>query len=103
MRNRTKILVVDDHPVVRKGIGFCLAQHGHLLIVGEAADGFEAVAKARALLPDIVLLDLDLPLMSGLVRPTARTRCKIGGWEWDRISGTEPAARRRNKGFQRIS
>jgi DNA-binding NarL/FixJ family response regulator len=57
---------VDDHPVVRKGISFCLAQHEHLFIVGEAADGCEAVAKARALLPDIMLLDLDLPQMSGL-------------------------------------
>ena len=34
-----KILLVDDHPVVRKGISSCLAQHSHLLIVGEAADG----------------------------------------------------------------
>jgi DNA-binding NarL/FixJ family response regulator len=59
-------LVVDDHPVVRQGISFCLARHEHLLIVGEAADGLEALAKARALLPDIVLLDLDLPQMSGL-------------------------------------
>ena len=38
----------------------------HLVIVGEAADGLEAVAKAKALLPDIVLLDIDMPNMSGL-------------------------------------
>jgi len=66
MSSPTKILLVDDHPVVRKGISSCLARHGHLLIVGEAADGPEAVAKARELLPDIVLLDIDLPQMSGL-------------------------------------
>ena len=66
MRGHIKILLVDDHPVVRRGIGSCLSQHSHLLIAGEAADGFEAVAKAKELLPDIMLLDLDLPQMSGL-------------------------------------
>ncbi len=66
MRSCTRVLLVDDHPVVRKGISSCLARHAHLLIVGEAADGPEAVAKARELVPDIVLLDIDLPRMSGL-------------------------------------
>jgi two-component system nitrate/nitrite response regulator NarL len=61
-----KLLLVDDHPIVRKGISSCLARHEHLVIVGEAADGLEAVTKAKALLPDIVLLDIDLPNMSGL-------------------------------------
>jgi two-component system, NarL family, nitrate/nitrite response regulator NarL len=59
--------LVDDHPIVRKGISSCLARHEHLHIVGEAADGLEAVAKAKELQPDIVLLDLDLPQMSGFV------------------------------------
>ena len=66
-RNRIKVLLVDDHPVVRKGISCCLARHPQLLVVGEAADGVEALAKARELLPDIVLLDIDLPQISGLV------------------------------------
>ena len=67
MRSRIRVLVVDDHPIVRRGISSCLARHEHMVIVGEAADGLEAVAKARALLPDVMLLDIDLPQMSGLV------------------------------------
>jgi two-component system nitrate/nitrite response regulator NarL len=60
------VLLVDDHPVVRKGLASCLAQHEHLVVAGEAGEGQEAVAKAKELLPDVVLLDLDMPGMSGL-------------------------------------
>jgi DNA-binding NarL/FixJ family response regulator len=65
-RKKVRLLLVDDHPVVRKGIASCLAQQDHLQIVGEAADGQEAVRLARELLPDIVLMDIDMPQMSGL-------------------------------------
>lgn len=63
---RIKILLVDDHPVVRKGIASCLSQHANLEIIGEAADGREALRKAREMLPDIVLMDIDMPHMNGL-------------------------------------
>jgi DNA-binding NarL/FixJ family response regulator len=51
---------------VRKGIRLSLEKHANLEIVGEAGDGREAVRKARELQPDIILMDLDMPLMSGL-------------------------------------
>ena len=66
MKKRIKLLLVDDHPVVRKGIISCLAPHEHLQIVGEAADGREALRKARELTPDIILMDIDMPHMNGL-------------------------------------
>jgi DNA-binding NarL/FixJ family response regulator len=66
MKKRIKLLLVDDHPVVRKGIISCLARHEHLQIVGEAEDGQDAMRKARELMPDIVLMDIDMPEMDGL-------------------------------------
>lgn len=66
MKNRIKLLVVDDHPVVRKGISLCLAHHPQIEIVGEAGDGREALRQARELQPDIALMDIDMPQMSGL-------------------------------------
>lgn len=71
LANKTKkqirILIVDDHPVVRKGIVSCLTQVPRFQIIGEAANGNEALNKARELQPDLILMDLDLPEKSGLV------------------------------------
>jgi DNA-binding NarL/FixJ family response regulator len=61
-----RILLVDDHPVVRRGITACLGRYPSLLVVGEAGNGQEALRKARELLPDVVLMDIDMPQMSGL-------------------------------------
>lgn len=65
-KKRIKLLLVDDHPVVRKGIRSCLEGHEHLGILGEATDGQEAVNKVKELSPDVVLMDIDMPNMSGL-------------------------------------
>jgi two-component system nitrate/nitrite response regulator NarL len=61
-----KVLVADDHPVVRKGLQICLAKQKNLKLVGEAVDGDEALRKARELSPDVVLMDISMPGMNGL-------------------------------------
>jgi two-component system, NarL family, nitrate/nitrite response regulator NarL len=66
MNQRTRLLLVDDHPVVRKGLRYCLATFPGLEIVDEAGNGEEAVRKARELLPDIILMDIEMPRMNGL-------------------------------------
>ena len=59
--------MADDHPVVRKGLHSCLSKQERLKIVGEATTGEEAVQKALALTPDVVLMDISMPQMNGLV------------------------------------
>jgi len=63
---RIRLLLADDHPVVRRGIVSCLSRHASLEVVGEAADGEEALCKARELVPDVLLTDIDMPQMTGL-------------------------------------
>lgn len=62
----TRILIVDDHPIVRSGIASVLATQPDFAIVGEAANGAEAVRLAAQLAPDIVLMDLRMPERDGV-------------------------------------
>jgi two-component system NarL family response regulator len=61
-----KVLTVDDHPLLREGIAAVLANQVDLVVVGEASNGYEAVERCRALAPDIVLMDLEMPQMGGI-------------------------------------
>ena len=61
-----RILIVDDHPVVREGVKMVLMKHPDLEIVGEAAHGEDGIRQARAVKPDVILLDLMMPRMGGL-------------------------------------
>ncbi len=61
-----KVLVVDDHTLFRRGIVAALANQESLEVVGEASDGLEAIAKAKEIAPDVVVMDLNMPRCSGL-------------------------------------
>jgi len=62
---RIKVLLVDDHPVVRRGIAACLSRNDQIELVGEAANGREALEMARELSPHVVITDVDMPIMNG--------------------------------------
>ena len=66
MNGIIRILIVDDHPIVRRGISMTLAKHPNIQIVGEAFDGRDALNKVREIKPEIVLMDIDMPQMNGL-------------------------------------
>jgi DNA-binding NarL/FixJ family response regulator len=71
-----RLLIVDDHPVVRDGLRGMLAQDPEFEVVGEAADGSEAVRSARSLAPDVILMDLRMPGTDGAsaIRALAKLR-----------------------------
>ena len=63
---RIRVLIADDHPVVRAGLGAVISQQAGLELVGDACDGSDAVAKVRERRPDVVLMDLRMPRMGGV-------------------------------------
>jgi DNA-binding NarL/FixJ family response regulator len=64
--SKTRIVLVDDHPIVRDGIKALLVGHEEYFLAGEAADGRELLEKLPYLSPDLVILDISLPKMSGI-------------------------------------
>ncbi len=69
-----RVLIVDDHSVVRQGLRMFLASDPEIEIVGEASDGVESLKLARKLVPDVVLMDLLMPVMDGIAATAAIRR-----------------------------
>ena len=65
-KKRWRVVIVDDHPVIREGIRMCLKDSAEVELVGEAVNGREALKLIKKLAPDVVLLDLVMPRMGGL-------------------------------------
>lgn len=66
MKGPIRLLIVDDHTVVRKGLSALLTSKYNMEVIGEAADGVEAVDEAARLQPDVILMDLVMPRKTGL-------------------------------------
>lgn len=66
MKSLTRVLLVDDHTLFRRGLRFLIENSEGFEIVGEATDGLEGVKMTQQLCPDVVLLDIDMPVMRGI-------------------------------------
>jgi DNA-binding NarL/FixJ family response regulator len=66
MGQKIRILIADDHAIVREGLRALIATEPDLELVGEATDGIQAVSKAQTLKPDVILLDLMMPRLDGV-------------------------------------
>lgn len=64
--NKIRILIADDHKILRESLVNYLAQKDRIEVLGEASNGHEALKEARRLAPDVVILDISLPLLNGL-------------------------------------
>ena len=60
------MLIVDDHPVAREGIRRLVEGRPNMLVIGESSDGLEGAARSLALRPDVILMDLQMPRLSGV-------------------------------------
>ena len=76
MKSKTRILIVDDHALIRRGLADLLRYEKDLAVVGEASDGEASVAVATELKPDVVVMDLMMPVMDG-VEATRRIKAVL--------------------------
>ena len=82
------VLIVDDSGLMRNTIRQIIAVDPELEVVGEAADGMVALEKMRALKPNVVLLDIEMPKLDGLAVPEARAPDQLGEGDHSFLAGT---------------
>ena len=76
--NTVRVMIVDDHPIVREGLRACLSARAEVEVVGEAADGAEMLDRFADLRPDVVLMDVSMPKLGG-IEATSRLLDKATG------------------------
>ncbi len=77
---KVKVIIADDHGVVRKGLRLLLEQYGEIDVLGEASNGREAVHLVGELMPDVVILDIAMPLLNGIdaAEQIRKTNSEVG-------------------------
>jgi len=65
--NKYKVILVDDHQLLKDGIALMLKDHQEVEVIAEASNGKEAISLAETLKPDLLVMDLDMPLMNGIL------------------------------------
>ena len=79
----TRVLLVDDHALLRQGIRTVLHEYEDIEVVGEATDGVQAVTLAKSLNPDVVIMDVNMPAMDG-IEATRQLKTELPGTIVDR-------------------
>lgn len=65
VNQRLRILIADDHPIIRREVRSILERHPHFEVCGEASDGAKAIEEALRLKPDVIVLDVQMPVLNG--------------------------------------
>ena len=94
VKSPCRILIVDDHDVLRRSVCALVASHDGWVVCGQASDGLQAVEQAKLLLPDLIIMDVSMPSMNG-IDATRIIRTEVSASRILIISQNDPAILRR--------
>ena len=89
-----RVLIVDDAPAWRQCVRLMLEEHSTFQVVGEASDGLEAIQKSQQLQPDVILLDVCLPILNGIEAAAQNSPGKYYAFHWDHGTTISPQLQR---------